>query len=110
MNQLRTKLRLPSSPPDPAKVSPDIIALSNIISTRYVGASSLIPMKIPQEGFQEQGELLTGIREGYQEKVDRVYRFSKDQQAVFQAGPQNYNNFGGHGSGVIFTTKKIILI
>ena len=109
MNQLRTKLRLPSSPPDPAKVSPDIIALSNIISTRYVGASSLIPMKIPQEGFQEQGELLKGIREGYKEKVDRVYRFSKDQHAVFQAGLQKYSNFGGHGSGVIFTTKKTIL-
>ena len=66
-------------------------------------------MKIPQEGFLQQGELLKGIREGYQEKVDRVYRFSKDQQAVFQAGPQNYSNFGGHGSGAIFTTKKTIL-
>ena len=80
-----------------------------MISTRYVGASSLIPMKISQEGFQKQGELMKGIREGYQGKVDRVYRFSKDQQAVFQAGPQNYSNFGGHGSGAIFTTKKTIL-
>ena len=66
-------------------------------------------MKISQEGFQEQGKLLKDIREGYKKKVDRVYRFSKDQQAVFQAGPQNYSNFGGHGSGVIFTTKKTIL-
>ena len=80
-----------------------------MISTRYVGAASLIPMKIPQEGFQKQGELLKGIREGYKEKVERVYRFSKDQQAVFQAGLQNYSNFGGHGSGAIFTTKKTIL-
>ena len=110
MNQLRTKLRLPSSPPDPAKVSPDIIALSNIISTRYVGASSLIPMKIPQEGFQKQVKLLKDIGEGYQEKVDRVYRFSKDQHAVFQAGLQKYNNFGGHGSGEFFNTKKTSLI
>ena len=56
-------------------------------------------MKAPQEGFQKQGELLEGIREGYKGKVDRVYRMSKDQQAVFQSGLQDYNNFGGHGSG-----------
>ena len=56
-------------------------------------------MKTPQEGFQKQVELLKGIREGYIGKVDRVYRLSKDQQAVFQAGLRNYNNFGGHGSG-----------
>ena len=108
MNQLRTKLRLPSSPPDPAKVSPDIIALSNIISTRYVGAASLTPTKMPQEGFQKQGKLLEGVRKGYQGKVDRVYRLSKDQQAVFEAGLQNFSNFGGHGSGTIHTTKKTI--
>ena len=106
MNQLCTKLGLPSRPPDPEKVSPDIISLSNTISTRYVGAASLIPTKMPQEGFQKQGELLKGIREGYQGKVDRVYRFSKDQQAVFQAGLQNYSNFGGHGSGTIHTAEK----
>ena len=80
-----------------------------MISTRYVGAASLLPMKAPQEGFQKQGELLEDVREGYQGKVDRVYRFSKDQHAVFQAGLQKYSNFGGHGSGVIFTTKKTIL-
>ena len=67
-------------------------------------------MKIPQEGFQKQVTLLKDIREGYQERVNRVYRFSKDQQAVFQAGPQNYSNFGGHGSGEFFNTKKTSLI
>ena len=99
MSRLCTKLKLPSSPPDPARISPDILALHNTISARYVGAASLIAMKTPQEGFQKQGELLEGIREGYQGKVDRVYRMSKDQQAVFQSGLQDYNNFGGHGSG-----------
>ena len=92
-------MRLPSNPPDPAKISPGIISLSNIISTRYVGAASLIPMKTPQEGFQKQGELLKDIREGYKGKVEKVYRLSMDQQDVFQAGLQNYSNFGGHGSG-----------
>ena len=99
MNRLRTKLRLPSSPPDPARVSADILALSNVISARYIGAASLIPMKTPQEGFQAQGKMLEDIREGYEGKAEKVYRLSKDQQAVFQAGLQNYNNFGGHGSG-----------
>ena len=99
MSRLCTKLKLPSSPPHPARISPDILALHNTISARYVGAASLIAMKTPQEGFQKQGELLEGIREGYKGKVDRVYRMSKDQQAVFQAGLQNYSNFGGHGSG-----------
>ena len=99
MSRLCTKLKLPSSPPHPARISPDILALHNTISARYVGAASLIAMKTPQEGFQKQGELLEGIREGYKGKVDRVYRMSKDQQAVFQAELQNYSNFGGHGSG-----------
>ena len=106
MSHLRTKLGLPSSPPDPTKISPDIMALSNIVSTRYVGAASLVPIKTPQESFQKQGQLLKGIREGYKGKVDRVYRMSKDQQAVFQAGLQNYNNFGGHGSGKTITKFK----
>ena len=99
MDLLRTKLKLPPSPPDPARISPDIMSLHAIVSARYVGAASLLPMKAPQEGFQKQGKVLGGIREGYKGKVDRVYRLSKDQQAVFQAGLQNYTNFGGHGSG-----------
>ena len=68
-----------------------------------MGAASLLPMKAPHEGFQKQGELLEDVREGYKGKVDRVYRMSKDQQAVFQAGLQNYTNFGGHGSGAKIT-------
>ena len=44
-------------------------------------------------------KVLKGIREGYKGKVERVFRLSKDQQDVFQAGLQNYCNFGGHGSG-----------
>ena len=60
-------------------------------------------MKTPQEVFQKQGDVLKDVREGYQGKVDRVYRMSKDQQAVFQAGLQNYSNFGGHGSGAKIT-------
>ena len=103
MSRLCTRLKLPSSPPDPARISPDILALHNTISARYVGAASLLPMKAPQEGFQKQGELLEDVREGYKGKVDRVYRMSKDQQAVFQAGLQNYSNFGGHGSGAKIT-------
>ena len=99
MDLLRTKLKLPPSPPDPASISPDIMSLHAIVSARYVGAASLIPMKAPQEGFQKQGKVLEDTREGYKGKVERVYRLSKDQQAVFQAGLQNYTNFGGHGSG-----------
>ena len=75
-----------------------------------MGAASLLPMKAPQEGFQKQGELLEGIREGYKGKVERVYRLSKDQQAVFQAGLQNYTNFGGHGSGNRRTNTVFIYV
>ena len=99
MGLLRTKLKLPPSPPDPASISPDIMSLHAIVSARYVGAASLLSMKTPEEGFQKQGKVLEDIREGYKGKVERVYRMSKDQQDVFQAGLQNYSNFGGHGSG-----------
>ena len=99
MGLLRTKLKLPSSPPDEANISPDIKSLHTTITARYVGAASFILMKTPQEGFQKQEKLLKNIREGYKEKVEKVFKMSKDQQAVFQADLQNYSNFGGHGSG-----------
>ena len=99
MSLLRTKLKLPPRPPDPAKISPDVRALHNVISTRYVGAASLISLKTPKESIQKQEQLLVNIREGYMGKVDRVFRMSKDQQAVFHSGLTNYCNFGGHGSG-----------
>ena len=99
MTLLRTKLKLPTIPADQSKISPDILALHTTIAARYIGAASLIPMKTPQEGFKKQEDLLLDIREGYKGKVKRVYRLSKDQQAVFQSGLQNYSNFGGHGSG-----------
>ena len=89
------------SPPEPARVSTDIIALSNLISARYVGTASLVPMKTPQEGFQKQGILLKGIREGYQRKIETVFKLSTDQQAVLQSGFQNLVCFGGHGSGEV---------
>ena len=101
MGLLCTKLRLPSHPPEPADISPAILALHNTITTRYVGAASLIPMKDPQEGYRMQGKQLEAIRTGYVGNIDRVFRLSPDQQAVFQAGLQNFNNFGGHGSGTI---------
>ena len=101
MGLLCTKLKLPSHPPEPADISPDILALHNTITTRYVGAASLIPMKDPQEGYRMEGKQLEAIRTGYVGNIDRVFRLSPDQQAVFQAGLQNFNNFGGHGSGTI---------
>jgi hypothetical protein len=56
-------------------------------------------MKTPQEGFATQAAQLEGIQKGYQGQVDKVYRLSRDQQAVFQGGLRNFVNFGGHGSG-----------
>ena len=106
LSLLRAKLQLPVSPTEPDRVSPFIRALHTTISTRYVGAASLISLKTPQEGFKKQGELLNRVREGYKGKVERVFRLSNDQQAVFQSGLQNYNNFGGHGSGTKITRFK----
>ena len=99
MSRLCTKLKLPSSPPHPARISPDILALHNTISARYVGAASLIAMKTPQEGFQRQASQLADVRKGFEDKGERVYRMSRDQQDIFQSGLTNFANFGGHGSG-----------
>ena len=66
--------------------------LHNTIATRYVGTASLIKLKTPQE----ERTLLKNVRK---EEKERVYRFSSDQQSVYQAGACSYVNFGGHGSG-----------
>jgi hypothetical protein len=92
-------MQMPISPPDLSNISPDILALHHTIATRYVGAASLISLKTPQEGFQKQKTLLDNIREGYKGQLDKVYRLSTDQQAVYHSGVGSYVNFGGHGSG-----------
>ncbi len=93
-------MSVPISPPDPATISEDILNLHNIIATRYVGGASLIRLKSAQEGFQAQKTLLKNIRKGMEgEGMEKVYRLSSDQQAVYLAGQCSYNNFGGHGSG-----------
>ena len=90
---------MPASPPDPATISPDILALHNTIASRYVGAASLIRLKTPQEGFQKHQALLKDVREGYTAQLEKAYRLSADQQAVYHSGVGSYVNFGGHGSG-----------
>ena len=97
--RLRFKIHLPTSPPDLSNISPDLLALNNSIATRYVGATSLISLKTPQEGFQKHKNLLEDIREGYKGQMGKVYRLSTDQQIVYHSGVGSYVNFGGHGSG-----------
>ena len=75
------------------------MALHTTVVGRYVGAASFISLKTPQEGFMRQNEMLEDIRDGYKEKGEKNFKLSQDQQAAFQAGLQNFNNFGGHGSG-----------
>ena len=99
INLMRVKLKMPSSPPDPASISSDVLALHNTIASRYVGAASLISLKTPQEGFQKHQALLKDIREGYKSQLEKAYRLSTDQQAVYHSGVGSYVNFGGHGSG-----------
>ena len=99
LSRLRAKLQLPASAPDPATISPDILALHNTIASRYVGAASLISLKTPQEGFQKHQALLKDVREGYKTLLEMTYRLSTDQQAVYHSGVGSYVNFGGHGSG-----------
>jgi hypothetical protein len=97
--RLRAKLKVPATPPDPATISPAVQRLHTSVAARYVGAGSLISMKTPQEGFTMQAEQLEGIRKGYQGKVEKVFRMSRDQQDVFQGRLHSFVNFGGHGSG-----------
>ena len=99
MRRLRAKLQVPACPPDPATIFPDILALHNTIASRYVGAASLISLKTPQEGFQKHQALLKEVREGYKAQLEKAYRLSTDQQAVYHSGVGSYVNFGGHGSG-----------
>ena len=104
---LRSKLQMPSSPPDPAQISPNILALHNTIASRYVGAASLINLKTPQEVFQKHQSLLRDVREGnktlhpsfIKAQLEKAYRLSTEQQAVYHSGVGSYVNFGGHGSG-----------
>ena len=90
---------IPATPPDPEKISPDVLRLNNIISARYVGGASLIKLKSPHEGFEAQTGLLKKIQKGYERLEEKVFIMGEEQQAVFQAGLSNYCNFGGHGSG-----------
>ena len=97
--RLRAKLKVPATPPDPATISPAVQRLHTTIAARYVGAGSLITLKTPQEGFMKQAVQLNNIREGYQGMVEKVYRMSGEQRAIFQGGLCSFVNFGGHGSG-----------
>jgi hypothetical protein len=99
ISRLKSKLKLPSTPPDPSTISGDIKTLHCIIGARYVGGASLINMKTPQEGFSQQKTLLKKVRAGYEDQVDKVFMMGREQQAVFQGGLCNFANFGGHGSG-----------
>jgi hypothetical protein len=98
--RLRAKLKVPATPPDPATITPAVQRLHTCVTARYVGAGSLISLKTSQEGFTAQAAQLEGIRKGYQGKVEKVYRMSRDQQVVFQGRLRSFVNFGGHGSGV----------
>ena len=99
ISRLQSKLKLPSTPPDPSTISSDINKLHYIIGARYVGGASLINLKTPEEGFSQRQNLLKKIRDGYEQQVDKVFMMGREQQAVFQLGLSNYSNFGGHGSG-----------
>ena len=99
LSRLRAKLQMPESPPDPATISPEILALHKTIASRYVGAASLISLKTPQEGFQKHQALLKDVRKGYTAQLEKAYRLSTDQQVVYHSGVGSYVNFGGHGSG-----------
>ena len=99
LSRLRAKLQMPASPPDPATISPDVLALHNTIASRYIGAASLISLKTPQGGFQKHQALLKDVREGYTAQLEKAYRLSTDQQAVYHSGVGSHVNFGGHGSG-----------
>ena len=96
---MQSKLKIPITPPDLSNISSDIKTLHYIIGARYIGGASLISFKTPQEGFSKQGDLLGKIRVGYQGQLEKVFMMGREQQAVFQAQPTNYCNFGGHGSG-----------
>ena len=99
---------MPLSPPEPAQISPNILALHNTIASRYVGAASLISLKTPQEGFQKHQSLLKDVREGnkalypsfIKAQLEMAYRLCTEQQAIYHSGVGSYVNFGGHGSGV----------
>ena len=102
IRELQDKLGVPAFPPDPNTISQDIMALHNTIAARHVGAASLIRLKTPEEGFNEQRRLLQDVREN---SLDgKLYRLSNDQLAVFQTGPFSFTIFGGHGSGKIILT------
>ena len=101
ISRLRAKLHLPASPPDPATIQPDILALHNTIAARYVGAASLISLKTPEEGLRKQRSLLRRVKEGHKGELENIYRMSHDQQSVYHAGLTSYATFGGHGSGQI---------
>ena len=80
------------------------MALHNTIAARYVGASSLLNLKTPEECLDKQRRLLQNVREKTVElETGKVYRLSNDQLEVFQTGPFSFAIFGGHGSG-----KKVL--
>ena len=100
MDLLRAKLEIPDSPPDPTTIPEDLKQLHNTIGARYLGLTSLIKLKTPQEGFKYQAKQLKTIRTGYEKQLEKVFMMGTEQQALFQAGLQNYCVFGGHGSGM----------
>ena len=100
MDLLRAKLEIPDSPPDPTTIPEDLKQLHYKIGARYLGLTSLIKLKTPQEGFKYQAKQLNDIRTGYEKQLEKVFMMGTEQQAIFQAGLQNYCVFGGHGSGM----------
>ena len=100
MDLLRAKLEIPDSPPDPTTIPEDLKQLQYTIGARYLGLTSLIKLKTPQEGFKYQAKQLKAIRTGYEQQLEKVFIMGTEQQAMFQAGLQNYCVFRGHGSGM----------
>ena len=100
MDLLRAKLEIPDSPPDPTTIPEDLKQLHYKIGARYLGLTSLIKLKTPQEGFKYQDKQMKTIRNGHENQLEKVFMMGTEQQAIFQAGLQNYCVFGGHGSGM----------
>ena len=100
MDLLRDKLEIPDSPPDPTTIPEDLKQLHYKVGARYLGLTSLIKLKTPQEGFKYQDKQMKAIRTGYGQQLEKVFIMGTEQQALFQAGLQNYCVFGGHGSGM----------
>jgi hypothetical protein len=108
--KLRMKLKLPDTVPDPVSISAVVKRLHNIVTSRYVGVASFIPLKTPAQYFEKLSKTLAFINEGYEgQQEEKIFRLGKEQQAVFNSGLENYSNFGGHGSGEIIKIHNVFI-